>query len=95
MRRLLVLVVAGATMMGFSTSASASFCLEPRAPSAMFVRKPTKPYCAASRSCSEWDVNSYKAEVKRYYDQLEEYAASVTTFHKNAVEYVECMANLD
>jgi hypothetical protein len=95
MNRPLLVAMSGIMIMGLTSPAAASFCLEPRAPSGLFIRKPTKPYCAASRSCDEWEVSSYKAEVKRYYQQLEDYASSVDTFRKKAAEYVECMADLD
>lgn len=94
MRKLhfVTLAVLGAA---YAVPSSAAFCFEPRAPSMLFVQKPTKPYCASDRSCSDWQVESYKGDVRSYYQQLEEYAASVDKFRKQAMEYVECMADLD
>ena len=57
--------------------------------------KPTKPYCAASRNCSEYQVSSYKSAVRSYFDDLEQYANDVNRYHKQATDYVECMADLD
>lgn len=74
---------------------ASAFCLEPRRPSSMFVTKPSKPYCAVSRSCEQYEIDSYRSDVKRYYDQLREYADSVDRFYKQAAEYIECMSKLD
>ena len=96
MQKLLVRIVLGGIAAATLTApVSASICFEPRAPSTMFLRKPTKPYCAQSRSCEQWEVDSYKSEVRRYYQQLDEYASSVNKFQKQAAEYVQCMADLD
>ena len=91
----LLTVFSGAVLAANATPAVASTCIEPRAPSALFMRKPSKLYCAQSRSCSEWEVGSYKADVRRYYQELEEYASSANAFRKQAAEYIECMADLD
>lgn len=80
---------------GLSAPATAAICFEPRAPSSLFLRKPIKPYCASSGSCDEWEVSSYKDEVRRYYQALEDYAVAVDKFHKKAAEYIDCMADLD
>jgi hypothetical protein len=63
--------------------------------SSMFVSNPSKPYCAISRTCRDYEIESYKSEVKRYFDQLREYANSVDRFYKQAEEYIECMSKLD
>lgn len=76
-------------------AAAAALCLEPRAPSVLFLSKPSKPYCATSRSCEQWQVDSYKRDVARYYARLEEYLEEVDRFRKRAVEYAQCMADLD
>ena len=75
--------------------AQAAFCMEPKAPSMLFVTKPNKPWCARDRSCDQWEVNSYKSQLERYFSQLEEYLADVDRYRKKAVEYANCMAQLD
>ena len=70
------------------------FCLEPRAPS-LFASRPSKPYCAISRSCEQWQVDSYNSEVNRYFDALKNYLVDVDSYRKKAYEYAECMADLD
>ena len=54
-----------------------------------------KPYCAASRSCEQWQVDSYRNEVDRYFDHLKTYLADVDSYRKKAYEYASCMAELD
>ena len=94
MRKLLMVAV-GLQLLAISVPANAAICLEPRAPSLLFLRKPLKPYCASTRSCEEWQIESYKNEVSRYYQQLEDYISSVDRFRKKASEYAQCMADLD
>ena len=86
-------LLAGSTLPVTEAGAAYSYCMEPRAPS-LFLTKPTKPYCAASRSCTEWEVSSYRREVESYYRDLEAYAADVDKYYKRAQEYVTCMADL-
>jgi hypothetical protein len=94
-RNLLVIL----TLLGISASASTSavagfgFCMEPRAPSALFLSRPTKPACY--NGCSEWQVSSYKRDVEAYFDNLKQYANDVDRYYKKAGEYIQCMADLD
>lgn len=62
----------------------------------MFIIKPTKPYCAISRSgCDEWEINMYRSEVERYVGQLQRYLDDVEKYRKRAHEYAQCMAQPD
>ena len=91
----LVAAFAAGTLLDVGTASAAySFCYEPTAPSA-FLRKPTKPYCAINRSCSDWEVNSYRNEVDRYFRNLREYADDVDRYYSEAADYVACMSKLD
>ena len=74
--------------------ASYSFCSEPRAPS-FYSSKPNKPYCASNRSCSQWEVDSYKRQVESYFSDLQQYADGVSRFNRNARDYIDCMSKLD
>jgi hypothetical protein len=67
--------------------------MEPRAPSALFLSRPTKPVCY--NGCSEWQVSSYKRDVEAYFDNLKQYASDVDRYYKKAGEYIQCMAELD
>ena len=64
------------------------------APSA-FLTKPSKPYCATNRSCSDWEVSNYRREVSSYYDSLNRYAREVDEYYNQASSYVKCMSDLD
>ena len=77
-----------------ASSAALGFCYEPSAPS-VYLRKPDKPYCAASRSCSTWEVNGYKSEIDSYFRKLRSYAQEVDSYYSEATEYVACMSKLD
>lgn len=77
-----------------TASAALGFCYEPSPPSA-YLRKPTKPFCAAGRSCSDWEVNSYRNEVDSYYRKLRSYAGDIDTYYSDATDYVACMSKLD
>lgn len=68
--------------------------MEPRAPS-FFGTKPNKPYCAAARSCSQWEVDSYRRNIDNHIRNLRTYADDVDRYYKSASEYIECMADLD
>jgi hypothetical protein len=84
----------GAAMAGPSKSAFAgSYCMEPRAPSALFLTKPSKPYCM--NGCSAWEVQNYKDQVRRYFDGLQQYADDVDRYYKSAGGYIQCMADLN
>jgi hypothetical protein len=93
------LAAPGLLLLSLSTSqpafAAYSFCSEPRAPSLSFITKPSKPYCATMRNCEQWEVDSYRSNVKRYFDRLQEYLADVESYQKEAYEYAKCMADLD
>lgn len=78
-----------------SADAMFRFCLEPTAPSLSFIRKPTKPFCASSGRCSEYEISSYKSDVEDYFRKLRRYAQEVETFYSEAGVYVKCMAELD
>jgi hypothetical protein len=71
------------------------YCSQPMAPSLGFISKPSKPYCAATRTCSDWDVSSYKSDVEQYFRKLKRYAEEVDTYYVEAGDYVKCMADLD
>jgi hypothetical protein len=85
------------TLVGASSStpavASYGYCMEPRAPSAAFIVRPTKPICY--NGCSEWQVSSYKREIGSYLDNLQQYANDVDRYYKKAGEYIQCMSDLD
>lgn len=91
---LITAFAAGATFDVGTARAAYGYCSQPIAPTA-FLRKPTKPYCATNRSCSEWEVSSYRDEVDRYFRNLREYAADVDSFYSDASDYVTCMGKLD
>lgn len=78
-----------------SADAMLRFCSQPMAPSLGYISKPSKPYCAATRTCSEWEVSSYKSEVESYFRKLRRYAEEVDTYYTEAGAYVKCMADLD
>ena len=86
--------VAGNLFNSTAASAAYGFCMAPRAPSA-FLTKPIKPYCAASRSCSEWQVRSYRNEVDSYFRNLRAFAEDVDEYYSDATDYVACMSKLD
>ena len=71
------------------------YCSAPVAPSIGFVSKPSKPYCAATRSCEDWQVRSYQNDVEDYFRKLKRYANDVESFYSDAGSYVKCMATLD
>lgn len=75
-------------------SAAYGFCSAPMAPST-FLSKPIKPYCFAARNCSSWQVESYRNDVDRYYENLRRYARQVDDYYESASKYVQCMSYLD
>ena len=87
-------LVVAATSTGPSANAAFGFCSQPMAPST-YLSKPSKPYCAANRSCEEWEVNMYRNQVRNYYHDLKRYADEVDEFYRDAADYVECMSDLD
>ena len=74
--------------------AAFGYCSPPLAPT-LYARKPSKPYCAINRSCSQWDVDNYKRDVDRYFSSLKEYLSKVDDFQEEAYVYAKCMAELD
>ena len=85
---------AGSLVNSAAASAAYGFCSAPSAPSA-YLSKPNKPYCFSARSCSSWEINSYKSDVDRYYENLRSYAKQVDNYYNSATKYVECMSYLD
>jgi hypothetical protein len=85
---------AGLTVNSAPVQAAFGYCSQPMAPS-VFLSKPSKPYCAISRNCSEWDVQMYRNEIDRYFDSLRRYASQVDDYYSDAQTYISCMADLD
>jgi hypothetical protein len=93
--RLIVLMAVFGLLVGPAIPASAgSFCMAPHAPS-FYSSKPSRPYCVTSRSCSSWEVQSYRNSVDGYFRQLEQYASYVSQFNRQSNDYIECMSDLD
>ena len=88
-------VVLAIVLIALPSQTIAGTCFEPRAPSSLFLSKPRIPFCVSSRTCSQFDIDNYKREVSRYFGQLQEYLDDVAKFRKAAVEYVDCMSQLD
>jgi hypothetical protein len=78
-----------------SADAMFRYCSQPIAPSVGFITKPSKPFCAAARNCSEWEVSAYRSDVESYYRKLKRYAEEVETYYADAATYLKCMADLD
>ena len=79
-----------------SQSANASYlmCSQPNAPRP-FLNRPNKPYCASSRTCEQYEVDSYRRQVDAYFDELREYMRDVDEYRRDAYAYAKCMAELD
>ncbi len=75
-------------------NAALLYCSQPYAPST-YLSKPTKPFCIASRRCSEWEVRNYQNEVDRYFNDLRRYASEVDNYYEDAARYISCMSDLD
>lgn len=91
-------LLAGTAMLGSQVAApeahASSYCSQPMAPTTFLV-KPMKPYCAWSKSCSQFEVDSYRNDVNRHFEQLKRYSREVNDFYSGASDYIECMAQLD
>ncbi|MFW2349897.1 hypothetical protein [Qipengyuania sp.] len=86
--------LAGSHVAPPDAQAAFGYCTQPMAPSA-FLHKPNKPYCAAARNCSEWDVQRYRNDVDSYYESLRRYAREVDDYYDDAARYIKCMSDLD
>ena len=89
-----VAFAAGGAVQAQMTSVSYGYCTQPFAPSA-YLSKPSKPFCATMRNCSDWEVRSYRYEVDRYYANLRRYAGEVDDYYEEAISYIRCMQDLD
>jgi hypothetical protein len=94
--RSLALIAALAALIGPAMPAGAAFgfCMSPTAPT-FFGSKPSKPFCATNRSCSQWEVDSYKRDIEQHFDKLERYVRQVDDFNEQARTYVRCMSEID
>jgi hypothetical protein len=90
----IIAALAGASVSSAPASAAYGFCSQPFAPTT-FLTRPSKPYCAALRNCTELDVQQYRNEIDRYYSDLKRYATQVDDYYDAATAYVKCMADLD
>lgn len=79
-RRLVLSIAAAGLAFGFAPVAWA-YCSEPDPPSRCSKPEkpepPTRPYCAATQSCSEWQVSSYNSELDQYRSDRREYESDV------------------
>lgn len=103
-RRLVVRVGVSLLVTGIAlvfAPASWAYCSEPSPPSRYSKpdkpEPPSRPYCAATQSCSEWQVRSYNSELEQYRSDLREYESDVEDYVRklkayvdDAVEYAKC-----
>lgn len=68
--------------------------MAPRAPS-FYGSKPSKPFCAAARNCTTFDVENYRNQLRRFYSDLQQYLVEAYKFYKLAYEYADCEAGSD
>ncbi len=54
-------------------------CRKPNKPA-----KPTEPFCVTTRSCSEWEISSYRLEIEAYNQEVE-------TYNYQVDQYVDCI----
>ena len=47
------------------------------------------------RNCSDWEVQSYKDDLERYFKKLKTYLEAVDQYRFDAYDYAKCMAELD
>lgn len=95
MRRLAFAVVLTSTLTVSSAEAMLQrYCAQPTAPTT-YLGKPTRPFCAAMRTCSDVEVSSYRADIARYFQRLRSYAQEAEDFYQQAGNYMECMSRLD
>lgn len=85
---------AGVSVPTYQANAQFGYCVQPHAPT-VFLSQPRRPFCATTRSCSEWEVSSYQRQVSNYFDDLRRYAGQVDSYYEDAQRYIECMATLD
>ncbi|WAT16901.1 hypothetical protein OZN62_08100 [Aurantiacibacter sp. MUD11] len=85
---------AGVSVPAIEANAQFSFCSQPLAPST-YLTKPRTPFCATTRSCSQWEVDSYQRQVDDYFRALRRYANEVDDYYNDAQRYISCMADLD
>ena len=99
-RRVVLSIASAGLAFGFAPVALA-YCSEPDPPSRYSKPEkpepPTRPYCAATQSCSEWQVRSYNSELDQYRSDLREYESDVEDYIRKlksyvdeAVEYAKC-----
>jgi hypothetical protein len=95
MKKSLVASVMSLALFASSSNAMLQvFCTEPRAPM-VYISRPTRPFCAATSNCTQFDVDYYRRTVREYFRQLQEYAEAVDRYYRSAGQYVECMSHLD
>jgi hypothetical protein len=87
-------VAAILVLSGSATNAGLGYCSKPYPPND-YITKPIKPYCATTRSCSQWEVDNYKRGVENYFDKLKRYLGDVDEYRDQAYDYAKCMADLD
>jgi hypothetical protein len=79
---------------GQPANAGFRYCSQPTAPS-LFTSKPSKPYCAATSSCKQWEVDLYSSDIDQYFSRLKKYLTDVDQFQVDAYDYAKCMVKLD
>ncbi|WP_066657596.1 MULTISPECIES: hypothetical protein [unclassified Sphingomonas] len=92
----IVLSTLGGVALSSSAPATAAYryCMSPRAPS-FYGTRPTKPFCAMRRNCSSYEVESYRQDLKRYFDNLQNYLSDVDRYRKQAYEFAQCEIDAD
>lgn len=89
----MALRVVAACMIAAPASSALAYCSEPDAPSSYAKPRkptpPTRPYCAATRSCSDWEVSSYNSQLQTYQHELDRYEAAVQRYVRQLKDYVD------
>lgn len=95
MRKLVIACMLASTLaVGSAEAMVQRYCMQPNPPTA-FLSRPSRPFCATTGRCSDFEISSYRSEVERYFRRLRQYASDVDTYYEEASTYIRCMSNLD
>ena len=80
----------------FVGSPAFALCFEPSSPSAPYGSAPSPPYCGSYgdlSDCSEWEIETYRAEVDDHIRKMKRYADEASQFSSEAIDYAQCEIN--
>lgn len=91
-RPTIAMLAALGALMASSPATASGYCSMPMPPTT-YLTKPRVPSCY--NGCERYQIEAYRRDVDRYYEQLRSYLRAVDQYRSDAYDYARCMVDLE